>query len=53
MASATAERPKQSIPRRTVGMMTAIDRTYPRRETAAAIGYVQDGHARRKVVIAV
>ncbi|MGH2692608.1 MAG: NAD(P)-dependent alcohol dehydrogenase, partial [Actinomycetota bacterium] len=31
----------------------AIDRTYPLRETAVAIGYVQNGHARGKVVIAV
>ena len=31
----------------------AIDRTYPLRETAAAIRHVQDGHARGKVVIAV
>jgi NADPH:quinone reductase-like Zn-dependent oxidoreductase len=31
----------------------AIDRTYPLSETAAAIRYVQDGHARGKVVIAV
>jgi NADPH:quinone reductase-like Zn-dependent oxidoreductase len=30
-----------------------IDRTYPLSETAAAIKYVQDGHARGKVVIAV
>jgi NADPH:quinone reductase-like Zn-dependent oxidoreductase len=30
-----------------------IDRTYPLSETAAAIRYVQDGHARGKVVIAV
>jgi len=29
----------------------AIDRTYPLNETAAAISYVQDGHARGKVVI--
>jgi NADPH:quinone reductase-like Zn-dependent oxidoreductase len=29
-----------------------IDRTYPLRDTAAAIRYVQDGHARGKVVIA-
>ena len=29
----------------------AIDRTYPLSETAAAIAYVQDGHARGKVVI--
>jgi NADPH:quinone reductase-like Zn-dependent oxidoreductase len=29
----------------------AIDRTYPLAETAAAITYVQDGHARGKVVI--
>ncbi len=31
----------------------AIDRTYPLSETAAAIRYVQEGHARGKVVIAV
>ncbi len=31
----------------------AIDRTYPLSETAAAIRYVQDGHARGKVVITV
>jgi NADPH:quinone reductase-like Zn-dependent oxidoreductase len=30
-----------------------IDRTYPLNETPAAIRYVQDGHARGKVVIAV
>jgi NADPH:quinone reductase-like Zn-dependent oxidoreductase len=30
-----------------------IDRTFPLRETAAAIRYVQNGHARGKVVIAV
>jgi NADPH:quinone reductase-like Zn-dependent oxidoreductase len=30
----------------------AIDRTYPLSETAAAVRYVQDGHARGKVVIA-
>jgi NADPH:quinone reductase-like Zn-dependent oxidoreductase len=30
-----------------------IDRTYPLHETAAAIRYVQDGHARGKVIIAV
>ena len=29
----------------------AIDRSYPLSETAAAIVYVQDGHARGKVVI--
>jgi len=29
----------------------AIDRTYPLSETATAIAYVQDGHARGKVVI--
>ena len=34
-------------------VVPAIDRTYPLRETAAAIRYVQDGHARGKVVIAV
>ena len=31
----------------------AIDRTYPLSATAAAIGYMQDGHARGKVVIAI
>ena len=31
----------------------AIDRTFPLRETAAAIRYVQDGHAQGKVVISV
>ena len=31
----------------------AVDRTYPLSETAAAVRYVQDGHARGKVVIAV
>ena len=31
----------------------AIDRTYPLRDTAAAVRRVQDGHARGKVVIAV
>ena len=31
----------------------AIDRTYPLSETAAAIAYVQDGHARGKVVITI
>ena len=30
-----------------------IDRTFPLRQTAAAIRYVQDGHARGKVVISV
>ncbi|MGZ5422871.1 MAG: NAD(P)-dependent alcohol dehydrogenase [Aeromicrobium sp.] len=30
-----------------------IDRTYPLHETAAAIRYVQEGHARGKVIIAV
>jgi NADPH:quinone reductase-like Zn-dependent oxidoreductase len=36
------------------GLVTpAIDRTYPLEETAAAISYVQDGHARGKVVITV
>jgi NADPH:quinone reductase-like Zn-dependent oxidoreductase len=36
------------------GQLTpAIDRTYPLLETAAAIRYVQDGHARGKVVITV
>jgi NADPH:quinone reductase-like Zn-dependent oxidoreductase len=29
------------------------DRTCPLRETAAAVRYVQDGHARGKVVVAV
>jgi NADPH:quinone reductase-like Zn-dependent oxidoreductase len=33
-------------------VVPAIDRTYPLRETAAAIRYVQDGQARGKVVIA-
>ena len=28
-----------------------IDKTYPLRETPAAIGYVEEGHARGKVVI--
>ena len=32
-------------------VIPAIDRTYPLAETAAAITYVQDGHARGKVVI--
>lgn len=31
----------------------AIDRTYPLSETPAAIRYMQDGHARGKVVITV
>jgi NADPH:quinone reductase-like Zn-dependent oxidoreductase len=30
----------------------AMDRTYPLRDTSAAVRYVQDGHARGKVVIA-
>jgi NADPH:quinone reductase-like Zn-dependent oxidoreductase len=30
-----------------------IDRTYPLSETAQAIRYVKDGHARGKVVIAI
>ncbi len=30
-----------------------IDRTYPLRETAAALGYIEQGHARGKVVISV
>jgi NADPH:quinone reductase-like Zn-dependent oxidoreductase len=30
-----------------------VDRTYPLREAAAAVRYVQDGHARGKVVVAV
>jgi NADPH:quinone reductase-like Zn-dependent oxidoreductase len=30
-----------------------IDRTYPLRETAAAIRYLEQGHARGKVVITV
>ena len=34
-------------------LVPAIDRTYPLRETAAAIRHVQDGRARGKVVIAV
>jgi NADPH:quinone reductase-like Zn-dependent oxidoreductase len=28
-----------------------VDRTYPLRETAAAIRYLRDGHARGKVVV--
>ena len=31
----------------------AIDRTYPLRETATALGYVEGGHARGKVVVTV
>ena len=31
----------------------AIDRAYPLSETPAAIGYVQEGHARGKVVITI
>jgi NADPH:quinone reductase-like Zn-dependent oxidoreductase len=31
----------------------AVDRTYPLSETVAAVRYVQDGHARGKVVISV
>jgi NADPH:quinone reductase-like Zn-dependent oxidoreductase len=34
-------------------LVAAVDRTYPLAETAAAIGYVQEGRARGKVVIAV
>ena len=34
-------------------VIPAIDRTYPLSETAAAIAYVQGGHARGKVVITV
>ena len=34
-------------------VVPAIDRTYPLAETPAAITYVQDGHARGKVVITV
>jgi NADPH:quinone reductase-like Zn-dependent oxidoreductase len=34
-------------------VIPAIDRTYPLAETPAAITYVQDGHARGKVVITV
>ncbi|MHC4861609.1 MAG: zinc-binding dehydrogenase, partial [Planctomycetota bacterium] len=30
-----------------------IDRTYPLRETPAALGYIEAGHARGKVVITV
>jgi len=30
-----------------------VDRTYPLSETAAAIGYLEQGHARGKVVITV
>jgi len=30
-----------------------VERTYPLRETAAAIGYLEEGHARGKVVITV
>jgi NADPH:quinone reductase-like Zn-dependent oxidoreductase len=30
---------------------SAIDRTYPLEETAAAIAYVEAGHARGKVVV--
>jgi NADPH:quinone reductase-like Zn-dependent oxidoreductase len=30
-----------------------VDRTYPLKETATAVGYMQDGHARGKVVIIV
>jgi NADPH:quinone reductase-like Zn-dependent oxidoreductase len=30
-----------------------VDRTYPLSETAAAIRYLEDGHARGKVVITV
>ncbi len=31
--------------------MPVIDRTYPLSETAEAIGYIGEGHARGKVVI--
>ena len=34
-------------------LTTAIDRRYPLAETAAAIGYVEEGHTRGKVVIEV
>ena len=34
-------------------LTTAIDRRYPLAETAAAIGYVEEGHTRGKVVIKV
>lgn len=34
-------------------LTTAIDRRYPLSETAAAIGYVEEGHTRGKVVIEV
>jgi NADPH:quinone reductase-like Zn-dependent oxidoreductase len=30
-----------------------IDRTYPLRETPAAVSYVEEGHARGKVIITV
>jgi len=30
-----------------------IDRTYPLRDAAAAIGYLEQGHARGKVIITV
>jgi NADPH:quinone reductase-like Zn-dependent oxidoreductase len=30
-----------------------IDQTYPLSETPAAVRYLQEGHARRKIVIAV
>lgn len=33
-------------------VVPAIDRTYPLSEAAAAVRYVQEGHARGKVVIA-
>ena len=43
---------------RTIGELAAsgtvkpvIDRTYPLEETAAAMGYVEAGHARAKVVV--
>ena len=34
-------------------VMPTIDRTYPLRETAAAIRHLQDGHAHGKIVITV
>ena len=30
-----------------------IDKTYPLRETPAALGYIEEGHTRGKVVISV
>src|SRR5438552_8414306 len=35
------------------GRMPVIDRTYPLSETAAAIRYLEEGHARGKIVITV